>query len=140
MRTIQRIRQLRINLAEEESDLLKLFEKRISIPIDEVADKIDTVKRLISSGHLQLEVTSYPWGTEFRVCQSLGSTRRGSSMEGPIKPAEATHVQQLPISVSIGQNSVRVPTARLNEASRIIREYHEREAYTARMAIFVRRV
>jgi len=138
MRTLQRIRQLGADQTEMERDLLRLFEKRLSIPVDELAESIDTVKKLISSGQLHVEATTYPWGTEFRVCRSLG-TGNHVSMEAPVRPGKSTPAQPLPSSVIIGRSSVEVPTSRLNEVSKIVQEHHEREAFAARMISFVRR-
>ena len=73
------VRQKR--LTESQEELFALVSRRKSVAIDEVSDRVEDIKRLISEGYMQLEVSVRPWGLDFELepvhygCCPIGGIR-----------------------------------------------------------------
>jgi hypothetical protein len=50
-----------------EKEILSMVGERKSAPIEQMADRINEVRRLISKGYLALVATTYIWGLDFQV-------------------------------------------------------------------------
>lgn len=65
-------------LTESQEELFALVSRKKSVAIDEVSDRIQDIKRLISEGYVRLEVSVYPWGLDFELEPAYdGSSRTG---------------------------------------------------------------
>lgn len=65
-------------LTESQEELFALVSRKKSVAIDEVSDRIQDIKRLISEGYMQLKVSVYPWGLDFELEPAHdGSSRTG---------------------------------------------------------------
>lgn len=72
----------RQRLTESQEELFALVSRKKSVAIDEVSDRIQDIKRLISEGYLQLEVSVHPWGLDFELEPAYdGGSRTGGNSE-----------------------------------------------------------
>lgn len=73
------VRQQR--LTESQEELFALVSRKKSVAIDEVSDRIQDIKRLISEGYMQLKASVYSWGLDFELEPAYdgGSRTRGNS-------------------------------------------------------------
>ena len=124
-------------------DLLTMFAGRNSIPIDELASRVEDVRKLISSGRLYVTVLQRPWVVEFNVSLASRGSCSGSrtieeeSREKKRVDDETDATRELWVA---GSNLIPVPATRVNEIHKVVQEHHGREAKIAKLAALARRV